>query len=206
MFENEKWALRAQHLLQKTEKLPLISENQLQGGKASRWKLLSCCCLVRAQRLIIGTHRNASITSVLAEPPSITTADLEEELRFPWFLTTTTKKRLAQVFVATVDLHRSFAPLCPLALRREPEPGARDSAQKTTSTFNPIRGSVMGALEEVESSLVEWRARYEDLFLTEEDGTRDSGTLTPPCLEVAAAYINLSYEYAFSRSSFVVYD
>lgn len=88
----------------------------------------------------------------------------------------------------------------------EPEPGARDSAQKTTSTFNPIRGSVMGALEEVESSLVEWRARYEDLFLTEEDGTRDSGTLTPPCLEVAAAYINLSYEYAFSRSSFVVYD
>ncbi|KAK5056230.1 hypothetical protein LTR84_012783 [Exophiala bonariae] len=190
MFENEKWTLRAQHLLQKTEKLPLISDNQSQGGKSSRWKVLQCCCLVRAQRVLIGTHRNASVTTTQIEPPCITIMDLEDDLRFSWFLTATIKEKLAQVFVASVDLHRSLAPLCPLILRRDSEPGA---AQKGTPTFTPFRGSVMGALEEVERSLVEWRARYDGLFLTS-----DTCPVLPPSLQATAAYVNLCYEYGIS--------
>jgi hypothetical protein len=53
----------------------------------------------------------------------------------------------------------------------------------------------MGSLEEVEGSLMEWRARYNELFLVNWDATQNPGAALPPCLAVAAAYMNLTYEY-----------
>ena len=141
--------------------------------------------------MLLGTHRNASITAVPTKVSRVTAADLEEDLRFSWFLDVATKRKLAQVFVASVDLHRFIHPLSQIVLRHEPEPG---SVQKGTGSFIPFRGSVMGELEEVESSLVEWRTRYNELFLVKWDATRDPGAAFPHCLAVAASYMNLSYE------------
>ena len=191
MFENERWVVRAQQLLQQAEKAPLVSQSHFQRGNSSRWRLLSCCCLIRAQRVLIGTHRNAWITGVPAKVPRITAVDLEEDVRFPWFLEIATKRKLAQVFVATVDLHRSVDPLCQVVLRHEPRPG---SAQQGTGSFTPFRGFVMGALEEVESSLVEWRAGYHELLLVNWEAARKLGAASPPCSVVATAFLNLGYE------------
>jgi hypothetical protein len=198
MFENEQWTVRAQYLLQQAEKPPLVSHTPPQRGNSSRWKLLSCCCLIRAQRVIIGTHRNASIATVPLEVPSLTEADLEEDLEFPWFLDVATKRELAQVFLASIDLHRVMYPLCQVVLRNELK---TESGQKGLSRTIPFRGSVLGPLEEVESSLVEWRARYNELFLVNWDTTRNLDAATPSCLTVALAYINLTYEYVASTLS-----
>ena len=202
MFDNERWTIRAQHLLQQAEKPPLVSQTTPRCRKSSRWRLLSCCCLIRAQRVIIGTHRNASIATVPLEIPSITEADLEEDLDFPWYLDVATKRELAQVFMAFVDLSRVMHPLCHVVLRNEPK---TESGPKGLSRTIPFRGSVLGPLEEVESSLVEWRAYYSELFLTSWDNTRSPGAATPSCLTVAYAYINLTYEFVASTLS-VTYD
>jgi hypothetical protein len=93
MFENERWVLRAQNLLQQADMPPFVSQPHLQRGNSSRWKLISCCCVIRAQRVIIGTHRNALITAVPMKVPRITAADLEEDLRFPWFLEIAAKRK-----------------------------------------------------------------------------------------------------------------
>jgi len=143
--------------------------------------------------VIIGTHRNASIATVPQEVPSITEADLEEDLEFPWFLDVATKRKLAQVFVAFVDLHRVMDPLCPVFLRNEPK---IESGQNGFSRTTPFRGSIMGPLEEVESSLMEWRAHYNELFPVNWDTTtRNLDAAPPSCLTVALALINLNYEY-----------
>lgn len=192
MFENERWTLRAQHLLQQAEKSAFVSATHIQSNPSSRLKLLSCCGQIRAQRILLGTHRNASITPFPMELPSLTAADLEEDLRFPWFLEVTAKRKLVQVFLATVNLHRSIDPICPLVLRREPDPLFE---QKGVGGFVPFRGSVMGALEDVESSLVEWKAQYIEIFQESWLTGQKQGTESAPCLAVAAAYLNLTYEY-----------
>ena len=188
MFDNEKWVVRAQNLLQR----PGIS--LLQHGTSTRWKILSCCCVIRAQRLIIGTHRNTLITEIPSKIPQLEVTDLEEDLRFPWFLSVAEKRRLAQVFKAAVDLQQFIDPLCQIVLRREPEPWS--GQKETPGSFVPFRRSVMGDLEEVESSLMDWRTRYERLLLEDWDATSTTFPPSPPCFAVAAAHLNLGYESA----------
>ena len=138
-----------------------------------------------------GTHRKTLVTEVPARLPQVTVADLEEDLRFSWFLSVADKRKLAQVFVAAVDLQQYIDPLCQIVLRRESEPY---SGQKGSDGFIPIRRSVMGELEEVESSLVSWRARYDGLLLEDWDATLTSGPASRPYFAVAAAHLNLGYE------------
>ena len=185
MFDNELWVVRAQNLLQQAE----IAH--LHVGNSTRWRLLTTCCIIRAQRVMIGTHRNTLITKAPSKLPQISAADLEEDLRFPWFLSVAEKRRLAQVFMAAVDLHQLIDPLCQIVLRREPEPW---SGQKGFGAFNPVRRSVMGELEEVENSMVDWRARYDALLLGDWDAAVNPGPASPPCFAVAAAHLHLGYE------------
>lgn len=202
MFENEQWTVRAQYLLQQARKPPSASQTGPSGGNSNRWKVLSCCCLIRAQRVAIGTHRNASIATSPLEIPSITEADLEEDLEFPWFLDVATKRQLAKAFVAFVELSRVMEPLCQVILHNQPR---TESGEKRPSRTTPFRGSIMGPLEEVESSLMEWREHYDDLFLVDWDTTRDQDAALPSCLTVALAYTNLTYEYVASVLS-ITYD
>ncbi len=185
MFDNEKWVARAQNLFQRADM------SLLPPRTSTRWKILSCCCVIRAQRLIIGTHRKTLATEIPLKLPQVTAADLEEDLRFPWFLSIADKRKLAQVFIAAVDLQQYIDPLCQIVLRRESEP---HSGQKGLDNFIPFRRSVMGELEEVESSLVSWRARYEGLLREDWDATLTSGPASRPYLAVAAAHLNLGYE------------
>ena len=195
MFENEQWTIRAQHLLQQIQKPLSTSQTSPSHASPNRWKLLSCCCLIRAQRVAIGTHRNASIATTPLEIPSITEADLDEDLGFSWFLDVATKRQLAKAFVASVELSRVMEPLCQVVLRNQP---STESNEKGLSRTIPFRGSVMGPLEEVESSLVEWREHQNDLFLVDWDTNCNLEVATPSCLTVALAYINLTYEYMAS--------
>ena len=195
MFENEQWTVRAQHLLQQAQKPSSASQIGPSRAHSKRWKLLSCCCLIRAQRVAIGTHRNASIATGPLEIPSITEADLEEDLEFPWFLDVAAKRQLAKAFVAYVELSRVMEPLRLVILHNQP---STDSCEKGPSRTIAFRGSIMGPLEEVESSLVEWREQYNDLFLVDWDTTRSPDVATPSYLTMALAYINLSYEYVVS--------
>ena len=196
MFDNERWIVKAQNVLQQAELPHLVSQSHIQHGISIRWKLLSCCCVIRAKRVILGTYRDALSTAALAKVPQITTADLEEDLRFSWFLEVKAKRKLAQMFVAAVDLHQSIDPLCQVLLRRDPEPW---SAQKSSSSLLPFRRSVMGELEEVESSLVEWRARYDELLPDQWDATRSSGAASPLSLPVTGSFLKLSYEYVLLK-------
>ncbi|KAK5074475.1 hypothetical protein LTR70_005402 [Exophiala xenobiotica] len=189
MLDNEKWVARAQNLFQRAD------TSHLQPRTSTRWKLLSCCCVIRAQRLIIGTHRKTLVTEIPSKLPQVTSADLEEDLRFPWFLSVADKRKLAQVFIAALDLQQYIDPLCQIVLRREPEPC---SGRKGPGSIIPIRRSVMGELEEVESSLVSWRARYDGLLLEDWDATLTSGPASRPYFAVAAAHLNLGYEYCIS--------
>ena len=142
--------------------------------------------------MAIGTHRNASIATSPLEIPSITEADLEGDLEFPWFLDIATKRQLAKAFVAFVELSRVMEPLRQVVLRNQPR---TESREKGPSRPTPFRGSIMSPLEEVESSLMEWREHYNDLFLVDWDTTPDQDGAVPSCLTVALAYINLTYEY-----------
>ncbi len=196
MFENEQWTIRAQHLLQQAQKpLSTTSQTGPSHGNPNRWKLLSCCCIIRAQRVAIGTHRNASIGTTPLEIPIITEADLEEDLEFPWFLDVATKRQLAKAFVAFVELSRVMEPISQVILRNQP---STESGEKGLSRSIPFRGSIMGPLEEVESSLVEWREHHNDLFLVDWDTTCNLDGATASCLTVAFGYINLTYEYITS--------
>ena len=185
MFDNEKWVARAQNLFQRAD------TSHLPPQTSTRWKILSCCCVIRAQRLIIGTHRKTLVTEIPLKLPQVTAADLEEDLRFSWFLSIADKRKLVQVFIAAVDLQQYIDPLCQIVLRRESEPR---SVQKGPGGFIPIRRSVMGELEEVESSLVSWRARYDWLLLEDWNATLTSGPASRPYFAVAAAHLNLGYE------------
>jgi hypothetical protein len=196
MFDNERWLAKAQDVLQQVKLPHLVSQSHNQHGISIRWKILSCCCVIRAKRVILGTHRNALITTVPGKIPQITAADLEEDLRFSWFLEVGAKRKLAQMFVATVNLQRSIDPLCQVLLRRDPEPW---STQKGSSGLLPLRRSVMGELEEVESSLMEWRARYDELLPDKWDLTRSPGAVSPPSLSVTGSYLKLSYEYVLLK-------
>jgi hypothetical protein len=190
MFENERWVIRAQHLLQRGDMAPSVSQPPPQLGTSSRWKLLSCCCVMRAQRVLLGTHRKTWISSEPPKVPQITAADLEEDLRFPWFLKVAAKRKLAQLFLATVDLHQYLDPLSQMLLRREPELWFD---QKGASNLIPNRRSVMGELEEVEGGLADWRDRYDGLLLEVWDTARNWGAASA-CYVVAAAFVNLGYE------------
>lgn len=191
MFDNERWALRAQHLLQQAGKHNQLSQTNLQHENSRWWKVVSCCCHIRAQRILIGTHRNASIAASPTKIPRITAGDLEEDLRFSWFLDIPTKRKLTQVFVAFVDIQSIISPLSQVVLRNQPELGP---VQKGGDSFGLARGSVMGILEEVEGSLVEWRAQYDELMLIKWEDNRKSDPASSPCLAVATSYMNLGYE------------
>jgi hypothetical protein len=169
----------------------LVSQPQPQLGTSSRWKVISCCCVMRAQRVILGTHRKTWISPEPTKMPQITAADLEEDLRFPWFLKVAAKRKLAQLFLAAVDLHQYLDPLSQMLLRREPE---LRFDQKGAGNLIPIRRSVMGELEEVEAALADWRDRYDGLLLEVWDTTRNWGAASPPYYVVAAAFLNLGYE------------
>lgn len=197
MFDNERWAARAQQLLQQAENHDPLSQTDLHHVDSKWWKVVYCCCHIRAQRILIGTHRNASITASPTKIPRLTLADLEDDVRLPWFLDTATKRKLAQVFVAFVNIQRIISPLSQIVLRHE---SGSDAGLKGVGSAGLPRGSVMGILEEVESSLVEWRAQYEELMLIKWDDTRKSNPASPPCLAVATSYMNLGYEYVIVTS------
>ena len=163
MFDNEYWLLEAQNILQDAKhsfcQLPSAPD---QPRKAVRWSILRCCAIVRAGALLGGTHRTSSLLKSLSlEQPHVKLPNLDEDLGFSWFLTSSTKRLMSEVLVAKWELSQVKNPLCSIILRQ-----TVDSFPSGTASSESFRKSLIRELADLQADMEEWRAGYDVMLHT----------------------------------------
>jgi hypothetical protein len=163
MFDNEYWLLEAQNILRDAKHSLCRSPSAPdQPREVVRWSILHCCAVMRAGALLGGTHRTSSLLKSLSlEQPNVKLPNLEEDLGFSWFLTSSTKRLMSEVLMAKWELSRVKNPLCSIILRQ-----TVDSFQSGTPSSRSFRKSLIGDLADLQADMEEWRAGYDVLLHT----------------------------------------
>lgn len=144
MFDTEGYLLNAHEELQVARHCPTFL-HQLDPDKARcRIRILEGCYQSRVSSCILGTYRSR-VPMRPSASCGCTQSDLEDDLRFPWFLSKDAKRTLSQIFIASIELRLLAGPICKILMRR-------DALSLPTAN----RSSVMSDVEECESSLSKW--------------------------------------------------
>ena len=163
MFDNEYWLLEAQNILQaaKHSFCPSSSAPD-QPSEAVRWSNLHCCAVVRAGALLGGTHRTSSLLKSLSmEQPNFKLPNLDEDLGFSWFLTSSTKRLMSEVLMAKWELSQVKNPLCSIILRQ-----TVDSFPSGPLSSEFFRKSLIRDLVILQADIEEWRAGHDVILHT----------------------------------------
>jgi hypothetical protein len=109
---------------------------------------------------------------------------LEDDLRFPWFISKDAKRTLSQIFIASIELHVLADPICKILMRRD--------ALSTLPTAN--KSSVMSDMEECESSLSKWHNQNIKLMSPDPTGKVLADRSYIPTT-VHRTFLHLEYEF-----------
>lgn len=184
IFNDEKWLLEAHQQLQRCQLGRSDGRTSRGRRTASQYLILKACYAIRVRSAVLGTHRAYVPPDLSTEITQIHQSDLEEDTNYSWWLDVDTKRTLANIFLATVDLAPIIDPLCHVLNQRKPNPvGTRDVRRR----------SILSELEECEGKLVAWFKRHETLMSFEE-GPASRSNDAFLSLFSSRAYLRLAYE------------
>ncbi|OGM50523.1 hypothetical protein ABOM_000960 [Aspergillus bombycis] len=182
MFDTESFLVNAYEELQVARHCPTFFHHLDKDQAYCRMRILQGCYQWRAYSCIVGTYR-----SRVPLPPSVNLgciqlSDLDNDLSFSWFLSKDTKRTLARIFIASIDLFVLAYPICKILMRRD-----------TFSLPSANRSSVMSDLEEFEFSLSKWHNQNLELMSPDSAGKSSAGRSYIPTI-VHRTFLRLEYE------------
>ncbi|KAF1814738.1 hypothetical protein P152DRAFT_231105 [Eremomyces bilateralis CBS 781.70] len=187
-FDDEKWLLEAHNQLQQARLPPVDSSPAESKSMVSQWNILRACYSMRVRWEILGLRRAHLYPAMLVKMVPFQPSDLEEDTRFPWFLSVEVKRRLSEIFLALVDLSLITYPLCHILMGPKLYLGWLGEPRKL---------SIMGELEECEGLLAQWQTNHTQLLLTSSDPPKSD----PSYYSLLAIFANLRLTYEYLTST-----
>ncbi|KAL5359675.1 hypothetical protein BJX96DRAFT_174567 [Aspergillus floccosus] len=193
MMPRENWILEAQKILKDANIPLLLSQNSQPPHQMARWRVLYSCCILRVIAFLLGSQRAIVASGLPFEIPSVTLSDMDDEIRAPWHLELDVKRKLADLFLAKLELFRHFSLICNVILHHTE---VQESPTQGGHSRKPGR-SIIGELEECEAAVSNWRAEYAHLLQDQQ------ATSHPPTAEelpwlTHKAFLHLTYEFMVS--------
>lgn len=191
MFENERWLLEAQDILQQAKTRPLYDAGALEQQRLLRqWSILRSCAIIRAGSILVGTRRtNSLLWSISMEEPHLELSDLEDDLGFSWYLPIETKRSLASIIMARWEIAKIGKPMYSLAMQQSVN-ALLDDGEPSQS--KAARSTCLDDLDKFDADISQWESDHRACLRSEEslswarDGDR-------PVL-VQKAFLRLCYE------------
>lgn len=156
MFENEKWLLECDRQIHAAGIMNSVGNDSSPHFQQLCWRRVLACYLVRAVSITLATHRACGSRFVAIDLISLGMSDLEQDIEFDWLLEASLKRRLAQMFLASIELFKLLIPLQNTLLQYQ--------ALSAPSDNNDRQKSLLGRLEECETEISSWMVRNKDLL------------------------------------------
>ncbi|KAL4804325.1 hypothetical protein BDV18DRAFT_142954 [Aspergillus unguis] len=188
----ENWMKEAQLIFKEANVPDILSRNFPPSRKKSRWRVLYSCCSMRILCCILGSRRPTVLPDVPLEAPCVSPADLQDDLRVSWHLSVEVKQKLLAILLARMDLFRHIITICNIIAHRSQRLPSAASYPKRSPTY-----SIIGELEECESSISEWRTQYYHLF---HDGSESPQLHGGSDLSLLTHRLHLELSYEFTVS------
>ncbi|KIW83631.1 hypothetical protein Z517_02877 [Fonsecaea pedrosoi CBS 271.37] len=190
MFENEYWILKAHDILQQAIFSPDSVSPCQQQRIGAQWKRLRAIFSTRIGYIRLGNRSNG-VPKLQDVVPRLSVEDLEEDLRFSWFVSCELKQKLIQVLLASCELTADSEPLCRLLTWRSP------LAQTVTVSSGHSNHPLMGDADRIEQLLGDWKSRHQRLLMADAVDDISTNPLNFP-LFVSEAMLRLLFEYVVS--------
>ncbi|KAH0831542.1 hypothetical protein FOPE_00489 [Fonsecaea pedrosoi] len=186
MFENEYWILKAHDILQQAIFSPDSASPCQQQRIGAQWKRLRAIFSTRIGYIRLGNRSNG-VPKLQDVVPRLSVEDLEEDLRFSWFVSCELKQKLIQVLLASCELTADSEPLCRLLTWRSA------LAQTVTVSSGYSNHPLMGDAERIEQLLGDWKSRHQRLLMADAVDDISTNPLKFP-LFVSQAMLRLLFE------------
>jgi hypothetical protein len=189
MIQRENWIIEAQRILKEVNVPMLLSQSSLPLRQIARWRILSACCILRVIAFLLGSQRVIIASGLPLEIPTVTLSDMDDEIRAPWHLDLGVKRKLAELFLAKLELFRPFSLICNVILQHtEVQQSPAESGRSRR-----LGRSIIGELEECEAAVSNWRAEYAQIMQDQQAASHTPTAEELPWL-THKAFLQLTYE------------